>query len=145
MGQVLLFVIASVFSIMMLFLSIFYVIMFTDLECDYINPFDLCRKLNKFIIPEMAIHAAMFSLFVLNGSWIAVLIHLPMFIFHAKKVYKNDYLFDATEIFRTMWAHKKEYFIKIAFYAFCFFYFLYRMIVEMVAADDTWKSSRKVK
>ncbi|KAI9010365.1 cornichon [Phycomyces nitens] len=142
MSQVLLFVFASVFSITMLFLSIFYTIMFSDLECDYINPIDLCRKLNKFVVPEMAAQTFMFALFVINGSWLAAFIHLPMLIFHVNKIRNDQYHFDATEIFRTLSVHKKEYFIKIAFYVVCFFYFLYRMIVEMVAVDDSWKNNR---
>ena len=32
------------------------IIMFSDLECDYINPIDLCNKLN-----QVRIHTALFS------------------------------------------------------------------------------------
>ena len=35
-------------------------------------------------------------------------------------------MYDATEIFRTLPGHKKESFIKLAFYLLSFFYYLYR-------------------
>jgi hypothetical protein len=35
-------------------------------------------------------------------------------------------MYDATEIFRTLPQHKKESFIKLAFYLLSFFYYLYR-------------------
>lgn len=35
-------------------------------------------------------------------------------------------MYDATEIFRTLPAHQKEAYFKIAFYLLSFFYYLYR-------------------
>jgi hypothetical protein len=37
-------------------------------------------------------------------------------------------MYDATEIFRTLPQHKKESFIKLAFYLLSFFYYLYRYV-----------------
>lgn len=37
-------------------------------------------------------------------------------------------MYDATEIFRTLPAHKKESFIKLGFYLLSFFYYLYRYV-----------------
>jgi hypothetical protein len=31
------------------------IIMFSDLECDYINPIDLCNKLNQVRVPHVTI------------------------------------------------------------------------------------------
>jgi hypothetical protein len=38
----------------------------------------------------------------------------------------KNHMYDATEIFRTLPAHKKESFIKLGFYLVSFFYYLYR-------------------
>lgn len=35
-------------------------------------------------------------------------------------------MYDATEIFRTLDSHKKETYLKLAFYLLSFFYYLYR-------------------
>lgn len=40
----------------------------------------------------------------------------------------KNHMYDATEIFRTLPAHKKESFIKLAFYLLSFFYYLYRFV-----------------
>ncbi|KAI7886764.1 hypothetical protein K492DRAFT_215527 [Lichtheimia hyalospora FSU 10163] len=92
------------------------VIMFSDLECDYINPIDLCNKLNQFVLPEMATHAFLFFMFLINGSWMAMLLNLPLVAYNARKVMNHQHMYDATEIFRTLSVHKKECFIKVAFY-----------------------------
>ena len=59
--------------------------MYSDLESDYINPIDLCTKLNQFTLPEMSAHAVLTTLFLLNGQWIALAINLPLFAFNANK------------------------------------------------------------
>src|SRR6266478_543548 len=136
--------------------------MFSDLECDYINPIDLCNKLNQvprccltkqqrltlsrqFVLPENAAHAFLTLLFLLSGQWTAFFINLPLVLFNANKsvhthffiytfadrinrVYCKSHMYDATEIFRTLPAHKKEGFIKLGFYLVSFFYYLYRYV-----------------
>lgn len=49
------------------------------------------------------------------------------------RVVNKSYLLDATEIFRTLMTHKKESFIKLGFYLLSFFFYLYRMILALVA------------
>ncbi|KAI8360856.1 cornichon [Choanephora cucurbitarum] len=134
-GPTLLFLTAVVLAAILMFLMVFFVIMFSDLECDYINPIDLCNKLNQFVLPEMGLQAFVFSLFLVTGHWLPMLINLPVLVLNVQKVMNNQHMYDATEIFRTLSKHKKESFIKLAFYALCFFYYLYRMIVALIASD----------
>lgn len=78
------------------------IIMFSDLECDYINPIDLCNKLNQvcvvrstathhvlspqqFVLPENIAHAFLTLLFLLSGQWTAFLLNLPLVVFNANK------------------------------------------------------------
>ncbi|RCH88073.1 hypothetical protein CU098_009878 [Rhizopus stolonifer] len=134
-GEAMLFLFAVVMSALLLFMMVYFVIMFSDLECDYINPIDLCNKLNQLVLPEMGAHAFLFFMFLVNGSWMALLLNLPLVAFNARKVMNSRHMYDATEIFRTLSQQKKECFIKLGFYLICFFYFLYRMIVALIAAD----------
>ncbi|RUS23355.1 cornichon protein-domain-containing protein [Endogone sp. FLAS-F59071] len=46
-GEGLLFLFGVIMAALLLFIMVFFVIMFSDLECDYINPIDLCNKLNQ--------------------------------------------------------------------------------------------------
>jgi hypothetical protein len=59
---------------------------------DYINPIDLCNRLNTYIIPEAAVHAFLTFLFLINGYWLALLLNLPLLAFNAKKYVKPGHL-----------------------------------------------------
>jgi hypothetical protein len=60
------------------------------LYSDYINPIDLCNRLNTYIIPEAAVHGFLTFLFLINGYWVALLLNLPLLAFNVKKyVYHN--------------------------------------------------------
>ena len=59
--------------------------MLTILDSDYINPIDLCNRLNTYIVPEAAVHAFLTFLFLINGYWIALILNLPMLAWNGKK------------------------------------------------------------
>ena len=130
-----LFLFAVLYSAGLLFGMVFFVIMFSDLESDYINPIDLCNKLNQFVIPEYGAHAFLAVLFLLFGQWTAFIWNLPLLGYNANKLIQKTHMYDATEIFRTLSAHQKETYIKLAFYLLSFFYYLYRMIAALVAEN----------
>ncbi|KAJ5602110.1 hypothetical protein N7510_011644 [Penicillium lagena] len=106
------------------------------LRSDYINPIDLCNRLNAYIIPEAAVHAFLTFLFVINGYWLAILLNLPLLAFNAKKIFENQHLLDATEIFRKLNVHKKESFVKLGFHLLMFFFYLYSMIVALIRDEN---------
>ncbi|BFZ62499.1 COPII-coated vesicle protein [Saitoella coloradoensis] len=134
-GEGWLFLFAVLVNAVNLFLQVFFTIMYSDLECDYINPIDLCNKLNWWIIPEMGIHAFTTILLLLNGQWIATALNLPLLAYNVNKVVNNAHLLDATEIFRTLGKHKKESFVKLGFHLVLFFFYLYSMIVALIRDD----------
>merc|ERR1711977_457162 len=131
-GEGWLFLFSILLTAVLLFVMVFYVIMYSDLESDYINPIDLCTKLNQFTLPEMCAHGFLTVLFLLNGQWIALAINLPLLAYNVHKFMNKTYLLDATEIFRTLMTHKKESFLKLGFYLLTFFFYLYRMIMALV-------------
>ena len=59
--------------------------MYSDLECDYINPIDLCNRLNMYIVPEAGVHAFLTALFLINGYWLPLLLNLPLVAWNGKK------------------------------------------------------------
>jgi uncharacterized membrane protein YfhO len=59
--------------------------MFSDLECDYINPIDLCTKLNQFVLPDHVLHGVVTVMLLLFGNWIDVLVNLPLVAWHVHK------------------------------------------------------------
>ena len=52
---------------------------------DYINPIDLCNRLNTYIIPEAGVHAFLTFLFLINGYWLALLLNIPLLAWNGKK------------------------------------------------------------
>ncbi|KAI4735494.1 cornichon [Aureobasidium sp. EXF-12298] len=152
-GEAWLYLIAVLINAVNLFLQVFFTIMYSDLECDYINPIDLCNRLNTYIVPEAAVHAFLTILFLINGYWIALILNLPMLAWNAKKsvlynlfptrrlltryrIFENQHLLDATEIFRKLNVHKKESFIKLGFHLVMFFFYLYSMIVALIRDES---------
>jgi hypothetical protein len=52
---------------------------------DYINPIDLCNRLNTYIVPEASVHAFLTFLFLINGYWVALILNLPLLAWNGKK------------------------------------------------------------
>ena len=100
-GEAWLYLLAVLINAVNLFLQVFFTIMYSDLEwygkhwrrsrrranlhSDYINPIDLCNRLNTYIVPEAAVHGFLTFLFLINGYWLALLLNLPLLAFNAKK------------------------------------------------------------
>lgn len=108
--------------------------------------------MNTYIIPEAAVHAFLTFLFLINGYWLALVLNLPLLAFNGKKIFDNQHLLDATEIFRKLNVHKKvgsqacikpqeanehqESFIKLGFHLLMFFFYLYSMIVALIRDES---------
>ena len=107
-GEAWLYLLSVLINAVNLFLQVFFTIMYSDLEwyvqpgplkrlkkscaiadachsSDYINPIDLCNRLNTYIVPEAAVHAFLTALFLINGYWIALVLNLPLLAYNAKK------------------------------------------------------------
>lgn len=56
---------------------------------DYINPIDLCNRLNTYIVPEAAVHGFLTLLFLINGYWVALILNLPLLAWNGKKYVQN--------------------------------------------------------
>lgn len=74
-------------------------------------------------------------LFLITGHWLSFLLNLPITLFNGNQIFKNQYLLDATEIFRTLGRHKKESFSKLGFHLLIFFFYLYSFIVALIGND----------
>eukprot|EP00127_Corallochytrium_limacisporum_P006136 Clim_evm3s219 gene=Clim_evmTU3s219 len=131
-GTAFLFILAVVLVAVLLFGMVFFIIMLSDLECDYINPIDCCNKLNQFVIPEYALHGFLTVIFLPAGQFIAFLMNLPLVGYHAWKYTQKKHTYDATSIFQQLKYHRQECLVKLGFYLLCFFFYLYRMMVALL-------------
>lgn len=107
--------------------------MYSDLSCDYINPIDLCEKLNPYLLPEIGLHSFVALTMLLSGNWFSLILNLPILVWNFDKVFKKRIRLDATEIFRTVSRHQKESFVKLGMYLMLFLWYLYQMITTLIA------------
>lgn len=70
-------------------------------------------KLLQFVLPEMIAHAFLTTTFLFSFQFIALIINAPLVAYNVNKIMQKQHMYDATEIFRTLGAHKKECFIKL--------------------------------
>jgi len=116
----------------LVFLQVFDLITFADLESDYINPIDLCSRLNLFIIPESIAHAVVTLLFLLSGFWFEFLMNVPLVAWHIYCFQMKQFFLDPTTIFSNIDTQKKSSYFKLGLYSFSFFFYLYRLIYTLV-------------
>ncbi|KAJ2345442.1 hypothetical protein GGH92_004047, partial [Coemansia sp. RSA 2673] len=88
------YIIALIMAGVLLFGAVYFVIMLTDLECDYINPIDLANNLNTYVMPEMAAQLVLFVVFLLMGEWTSMLLNLPLTAWNVVKVVNNRQFYD---------------------------------------------------
>ena len=132
MWATLLFLVAAVIAAVLLFTMVYYVIMFSDLELDYVNPIELCRRLNRVVVPEMAVHAALSVSLLLGMQLVSAALNLPLLAYHVHRYLEGRHVFEPTDIFRHLAYRKRESMVKLGFFLLSFFYYLYRMVSSLI-------------
>ncbi|KAJ7498198.1 cornichon [Mycena galericulata] len=129
-----LYMLACVMAACLMVLSVAFLIVFGEFEQNQIDKVELCNFLNRFVLSEHLAPFLLATLLFLSGQWLAFLITAPMAAYNLKKIRDKDYMFDVSQMkFRRVpWRHRKERFIKIGFYLFAFFFYLYCLIVVLV-------------
>ncbi|XP_078166310.1 protein cornichon homolog 2-like [Carex rostrata] len=130
--ELMLWLFAFVSVISLIALSLYQLITLSDLEFDYINPFDSSNRINAVILPEFILQAVLCASFLLSWHWFSFLITLPVTCYHLKIYMKRKHLVDVTEIFRSLHWEKKYRIIKLAFYVTLFVIVIYRLVLTAV-------------
>ncbi|KAK2903467.1 hypothetical protein QQF64_009436 [Cirrhinus molitorella] len=132
------FILSLVDCCALIFLSVYFIITLSDLECDYINARSCCSKLNKWVIPEMIAQALATVLMLVSMHWFVFLLNLPVASWDVYRYVKvpmgNMGVYDPTEIHNRgqLKSHMKESMIKLGFHLLCFFIYLYSMILALI-------------
>lgn len=53
-------------------------VILSDLEADYLNPYESSSRINFLIVPEIVVHGLLCALFLLTWHWFLFLITLPL-------------------------------------------------------------------
>ncbi|XP_074631758.1 protein cornichon homolog 4-like [Acropora palmata] len=130
----------------LLFLTVYFIINLSDLECDYINATTCCRRLNVWILPEMVAHGVITALLLVHFQWTFFILNAPLsglLIYRFKnKPPGNVGLYDPAEIYNRhelRW-FLKEAMVKLGFHVVFFFLYLYSMISSLVASNEVRKA-----
>ncbi|KAF7990397.1 hypothetical protein HCN44_000202 [Aphidius gifuensis] len=129
-----------------LFVLVYFVIILSDLECDYLNARQCCSRLNKWVIPKTVAHSVLNLCLLLYGHWILFLMNLPLTIwlwYEYLTVPKgNTGVFDPTEIHncRLLRRHTRDTMIYLGYYLVFFFIYLYCMIISLLKGDPIDRS-----
>lgn len=55
----------------------------SDLEFDYVNPFEAASRINTLAIPEYALQGGLSVFLLLTGHWVMFLLNTPVIYYHA--------------------------------------------------------------
>ncbi|KAF2549093.1 hypothetical protein F2Q70_00023571 [Brassica cretica] len=108
------------------------VICLTDLEADYLNPFETSTRINRLILPEFILQGSLCVLFLITWHWVFFLVALPVTCYHAMLYKERRHLIDVTEVFRGISFEKKLRFTKLGFYIFLFIMVVFRLTLSAV-------------
>ncbi|KAL1395501.1 hypothetical protein pipiens_011199 [Culex pipiens pipiens] len=139
--ETLVFAIAMLITGSILFLLIYFVIILSDLECDYLNAQQCCSKLNFWVVPKLSAHCFLAFVLLLNGSWILFIANAPMvgwLLYDLVKVPTGNLgIYDPAEIHNRgmVKKHLRDTMIGLGFYMIIFFVYLYCMIIAMLKGD----------
>lgn len=127
----------------LLFLTVYYVITLSDLECDYLNAQQCCSKLNVWVLPEIIAHGALTLMLLFGSHWILFLVNIPLAIWQFYRYWTipsgNFGVYDPTEIHNMgmLKSHMKETMVKLGYYLIFFFIYLYCMIVSLLVSHPS--------
>ncbi|XP_072947587.1 protein cornichon homolog 4 [Epargyreus clarus] len=141
LAETLLFALSLIDTGAILFLLIYYIIILSDLECDYLNAQECCDKLNYWLLPKYIAHSFLSFLFLLHGQVALFVLNLPMFIWLSFEYFTvpqgNLGAFDPAEIHNRgqLKKHLRDIVIYLVYYMVFFFIYLYSFIVALLKGE----------
>lgn len=121
-------------------LNVWFLIILSDLECDYINASSACNQLNSYILPEIVVQAIGMIFLTVNWHWILFALNIPLLAYQVLKFINvpsgSIGVFDPAEIHnqRRLKGFMHTMLVKLAFHLVFFFIYLYSMIFAFLSA-----------
>ncbi|OIT03696.1 PREDICTED: protein cornichon homolog 4-like [Nicotiana attenuata] len=113
MGEVWTWLLFFFMVIAILIMVIFQLICLSDLEFDYINPYDTAARVNKVVLPEFITQGVLCFLYLITGHWVMSLLCVPYLYYNVKLYMQRRHLVDVTEIFNMLNWEKKQRLFKL--------------------------------
>lgn len=112
--------------------TMFALISLSDLENDFINPYDLSSRLNRFVILEYVAQCVIVVTLLLSGKWFCGALHIGMLAYMVHSLVKRQHVVDATDVFKQLPAQKKKRFIMFGFFLATLVIVMYRLIESII-------------
>ncbi|GAB9463021.1 hypothetical protein Gpo141_00000497 [Globisporangium polare] len=143
--QVFLAVLSFIDIVALTFLNGYWLITLDELELDHLNPADVAKRLNKLVYPEMILHGILMFLCLVAWAPYVFLLNIPIALWHARRVSRNEHMLDPTEIlrFKNLQAARVEAIGKTVFYGFQIVYGMFWMVSAIVASANSRRPSKK--
>eukprot|EP00878_Enallax_costatus_P006911 GHUV01007241.1.p1 GENE.GHUV01007241.1~~GHUV01007241.1.p1 ORF type:complete len:160 (+),score=24.68 GHUV01007241.1:253-732(+) len=108
--------------------NMYTIVCLTDLENDFINPFDLSAKMNRFVVHELVAQGSIAGLLLLSGNWLAGACHAVLLAYLLQLYTSRKLHVDTTDAFRQLPQQKKQRFILLGAHLLLFIVVVYRLI-----------------
>ncbi|CAA6666852.1 unnamed protein product [Spirodela intermedia] len=131
------FVLLAAFFILfgLLGLLIYQLMCLSDLELDYVNPYDSASRINAVVVPEFALHGFLSLIFLFSGHWLMFLFCVPILCYNVRLYHQKQHLVDVTEIFSQLGREKMRRLIKLAGFIILLFLSLFWLIWTVLEED----------
>lgn len=123
-----------VINISLISLIIYQIVCLTDLEADYMNPYESSSRINSVVLKEYILHGVFCILFLITGHWFIFLLMLLPAYYNARKFLNRQHLIDVTEVFRFIESEKKIRIFKLGFYLVLFVLVLVSLVLSFINA-----------
>nr|GMD42956.1 protein cornichon homolog 1 isoform X1 [Ipomoea batatas] len=107
-------------NIALIALILYQIVCLSDLEADYMNPYESSSRINNVILKEYVLQGVFCILFLVTGHWFLFLLTVLPTYYNLKKFLSRQHLIDVTEVFRAIDFEKKLRIAKLAFYLIFF-------------------------
>jgi hypothetical protein len=116
--------------------------MILEYENHPISSMELCKNLNILKKVEYIAHALLFVvlLFFVSNTWLALLLNLPILVYHLYTFINKSYELDATELYKDIKFSKREAIVKIVYYVCLFGFYLFSFIKAVIDFESSSRS-----
>lgn len=112
--------------------TMYALICLTDLENDFINPFDLSTRLNAWVVPEYVLEIFITVVLLMSGKWLLGGLHVLMSAYIMKLLVDKKLHVDPTEAFKQLPDLKRYRWVALGFHLLSFIFVIYRLIESSI-------------
>lgn len=122
--------------IALLVMVVFQLMCLSDLEFDYINPYDSASRINGIVLPEFITQGVLCLLYLITGHWVMALLCVPYMYYNYRLYTRRQHLVDVTEIFNQLNWEKKQRLFKLGYIILLLFISLFWLIYSALEDDE---------